>query len=932
MKTLPMLAGAALAAAIAAATLTVPAVATQTTPTAVEPVGDVVVERPAVAHDTSPPLRALAARASVADDTSAPVLTERPVSIQKPTPGIRLNAMINSNPALPSFPDPTGPAPGTAMPAPSFGFAGMKALDQPNLSYRYYPPDTDGDIGPNHYVQMVNAMIAVFDKQTGVPLLGPIDNNTIWGGFGGDCAVTNDGDPIVKYDQFADRWLVSQFSVSGSQLLECVAISATPDPAGAYHRYAFAYDEFPDYPKFGIWPDGYYVTYNMYNPITFDFLSATTCALERKAMLVGAAASQQCTVAPQEYALLPADADGTEPPPAGSPAYVLGESWDDNEKLTMYKFHVDWDTPANSTWTGPISLDVDPFTWACVDVSRGRCVPQADTDVLLEVLGARLMNRLAYRNFGTHESLVANHTVAMDGQLGLTAQTGLNWFEVRDLQQATPTVYQDGTSADPDNTTFRWMASMAMDKVGNMALGYSKSSSTQYPSIAYTGRLAGDPLNQMTQAEATVVAGTGSQTGSSARWGDYSSMQVDPVDDCTFWYTNEFLSTTSAKDWETWVTSFKYNECSGSSTTPGAPGAAAAARGDRKVRVSWGAAANGGMPVVGYTVTASPGGASCSTMVGVQANPLTCAVEGLTNGVAYTFDVRATNALGDGPGVSASGTPATVPSAPISPTAAAGSRTATIAWQRPVSNGGSAITRYTVTANPGGRTCTAAGGSPPATSCAVTGLTNGTPYTFTVRAANAVGSGPASPTTVPVTPTAPRVLSISVASPVKPGAKVPVAIAGAGSGCTVRVSLNSVRRRTVATSTGSGSVVIPAPQPNATYPVAARQSGAGCAPQTASAVVTVAGGYITGPTSAKVNKKVTFKAHAFPAGKTVTWTAKRKGKTVAKQKVTASGKGVAKFSVRLPRRGTYTITAARKSNKARFSVRVRGAAATDALG
>ena len=165
--------------------------------------------------------------------------------------------------------------------------------------------------------------------------------------------------------------------------MECVAISATPDPAGAYHRYAFAYDEFPDYPKFGIWPDGYYVTYNMYNPITFDFLSATTCALERKAMLVGAAASQQCTVAPQEYALLPADADGTEPPPAGSPAYVLGESWDYNEKLTMYKFHVNWDTPSNSTWTGPISLDVDPFTWASFDVSRGWCVSQADTAVLL---------------------------------------------------------------------------------------------------------------------------------------------------------------------------------------------------------------------------------------------------------------------------------------------------------------------------------------------------------------------------------------------------------------------------------------------------------------------------------------------------------------------------------------------------------------------
>ncbi len=183
----------------------------------------------------------------------------------------------------------------------------------------------------------------------------------IWAGFGGDCQNTNDGDPIVQYDQFADRWMVSQFSVSGTSFHECVAVSQTPDPTGAYYRYQFDYADFPDYPKFGVWPDGYYVTYNMFNAAGTAFLGTKICALDRSAMLAGDAATQQCFDLPNEWSLLPSDADGPTPPPAGSPNYLLAEHWTDQDKLTMYKFAVNWATPANTTLTGPITIGGQPL-------------------------------------------------------------------------------------------------------------------------------------------------------------------------------------------------------------------------------------------------------------------------------------------------------------------------------------------------------------------------------------------------------------------------------------------------------------------------------------------------------------------------------------------------------------------------------------------
>ncbi len=594
-------------------------------------------------HDTSPPLRDLPPATAPAGGSAAP---KRPTPEQSPA---------SRNAPQRAFPTFTTPMPGTTA-----NFAGMDNING------YYPPDTNGDVGPAHYVQMVNSTLAIFDK-AGTVLYGPVDINTLWGGFGGPCQNGNDGDPIVQYDGLSDRWLISQFSVRQTNTYECVAVSATSDPLGQYHRYAFGYGTvFPDYPKVGVWPDGYYVTYNMYghDPDSPQRSApspgpgntgATTCALERRAMLTGAPATQQCFNDPDAFSLQPADVDGPTPPPAGSPNYVVGVSESANDSLSMYRFAVDWDNPANSRYTGPITIPVDPFTKACTgDALDGFCVPQPGTAQVIDSMGPFTMYRLAYRNYGSHESLVVNHTVALDGNPGLTSQTGIRWYELRAPGADAPVVYQQGTAQSPVDGQFQFMASMAMDRQGNIGMGYSSSSTTLFPSINYIGRLAGDPLGTMPYAEGTIMAGGGSQTGSAGRWGDYTNTSVDPLDDCTFWHTNEYMKATSWNDWSTQIASFVMPGCTGSSSAPGAPASATAAHGLGQATVRWTPPTdNGNLPITGYTVTASPGGASCSTTVGVASDPLTCTVVGLTNGTKYTFEVKARNALGQGPAATA---------------------------------------------------------------------------------------------------------------------------------------------------------------------------------------------------------------------------------------------------------------------------------------
>jgi hypothetical protein len=423
---------------------------------------------------------------------------------------------------------------------------------QYGFSVNAVPPDTNGAVGATQYVQWVNESFAVFNKSTGALVAGPTAGNTLWSGFGGGCQSNNDGDPIAIYDKIANRWVMSQFSVSTTPYLQCIAVSTTSDATGTYNRYSFQYNNFDDYPKMGVWPDAYYETFNMFNNSN-AFVGSDACAYDRSAMLAGHTATQICFQQGSSVGgLLPSDLDGTTLPPTGSPNYMVYFS---TNSLKLFRFHVDFATPSNSTFTGPTTISVAAFTPLC---GGGTCVSQPGTTNQLDSLADRLMHRLAYRNFGTHESLVVNHSVVAN------SGGGVRWYEIQN-PSGTPSLAQQGTFAPDSN--FRWMGSIAMDQAGDLAVGYSVSNASSVrPSIAYAGRLASDPSGTL-GAEVNVVSGTGSQTTYS-RWGDYSAMTVDPVDDCTFWYTQEYMKVTGVFNWNTRIANFKFPGCGGGGGNP----------------------------------------------------------------------------------------------------------------------------------------------------------------------------------------------------------------------------------------------------------------------------------------------------------------------------------------------------------------------------
>lgn len=430
-------------------------------------------------------------------------------------------------------------------------------------SVKYAPPDTNGSIGRRftgtdnkahqYYVQWVNDVFAVFDvAQNNALVYGPAAGNTLWSGFGGGCEANNDGDPIVLYDKMADRWVMTQFSVSTTPYMQCVAVSKTADPTGQYNRYSFSYGSlFNDYPKVGVWPDGYYVTYNMFSGNSWH--GGEVCAWDRAKMLSGAAATQQCfDLGSAHGGMLTSDLDGATLPPAGEPNYLMEFG---TNVLNVWKFHVDWTTPANTTLSGPTSLAVAAFSQAC---GGGTCIPQAGTRQQLDSLGDRLMYRLAYRyNAATATgSMLVNHSVQVSTGKR-TSNTAVRWYELK-TQGGTVSVKQQGTYS-PD-TASRWMGSMAADKVGNIFLGYSKSSSSMNPAIFYTMRAPSDAVGTM-QGEVSMYNGTGSQLRNLARWGDYASLSVDPTDDCTLWFTSEYLNSDGTWNWHTHIGSMKASTC-----------------------------------------------------------------------------------------------------------------------------------------------------------------------------------------------------------------------------------------------------------------------------------------------------------------------------------------------------------------------------------
>ena len=487
-----------------------------------------------VHHDVSLPLRYLA-------DVAAPLRLGAPVVIPlRPIPHAALNVREQQDGALQTV---AGSTVGTTD---GLNFAGVGAGDH-GFSDSSAPPDTNGAVGLTQYVQQVNTSLGIFNKANGALILPVKATNALWTGFGGGCEFNNDGDGIVKYDRIANRWVITQFSVSTLPYLQCVAVSKTSDATGIYYRYAFSYGEtaFIDYPKVGVWPDAYYVTYNIFN-LGQTFVGAKLCALKRTAMLLGQAATQQCFQLGAGYGgVLPSDLDGATLPPTGAPNYMINFA---NNALDLWKMHIDWVVPAHSRLTGPVSIAVPAFTMAC---GGGTCIAQKGVTQRLDSLADRLMYRLAYRNRGAYESLVVDHTVKVG------AGAGVRWYELRS-PATTPTVFQEGTYA-PD-TGFRWMGSIAMDKVGDIAVGYSASSAVAYPSIRYTGRVPSDGAGRL-EGEKIIKAGQGSQDAGLSRWGDYSAMTVDPVNDCTFFYTNEYLKSSGSFNWSTEINTFKFPGC-----------------------------------------------------------------------------------------------------------------------------------------------------------------------------------------------------------------------------------------------------------------------------------------------------------------------------------------------------------------------------------
>lgn len=447
------------------------------------------------------------------------------------------------------------------METPTFSLE-FEGIGDANSFCNCEPPDNDGAPGTTQYVQWVNSGYEVFDKK-GNKVLGPVAGNSFWTGFGGECAAENNGDPIVRFDAAAQRWVVGQFALGPNftgPFFECVAVSQTADATGAFNRYSFQFTDFPDYPKISVWPDAYYMTFNNFNSQGTAFVGANVCAADRSKMLTGAAASIVCFQQnSNQFGMLPSDLDGSTPPAAGTPNFVMEQDPASNSQLDLFKFHVDFTTPTNSTFTGPTIIPVASYTPLCPTQQRGRCVQQPTTGSdLLESLADRLMFRLVYRNFGDHSVLLVTHSIVA-GTSG-----GIRWYEIHN-PESTPTVFQSGTFA-PDSQ-YRWMPGIAMDSQQDIAIGFSRSgtASGQYPTLVYAGRIPSDAAGTL-ESEVVLKAGSGSQTGGGDRWGDYTGMAIDPVDDCTFWYTEEYQAVSGGFDWHTAVGTFSFPGCG--STTP----------------------------------------------------------------------------------------------------------------------------------------------------------------------------------------------------------------------------------------------------------------------------------------------------------------------------------------------------------------------------
>jgi hypothetical protein len=532
--------------------------------------GPVATVGQALHHDTSPPLRDMAIR------------TERFTGLSKEVP-------IMAKPDFgkdPSLAEPDGgiqfslaPSLGPT-PAPIVSASGLS--DDANASVvgtRIVPPDTNGDVGlygsgNRISIQYINLIWAVYDD-TGSLIAGPFAGNSFWQGFGGFCQANNDGDPVVLYDDQAGRWFFSQFSIN--QGIQCVAVSTTSDPLGPYHRYAFTVTPGGnnDYPKLGVWDDGtsgstgqsaYTFTLRDFGGAGGSF-SVSAGVMERDAMLNGVAAqfvkfSNPCSGVDCIEGQLPPHLAGSPPPAGTCPTYwaAVDAAYDDSPYASDgYRNHtlcVDWSNIANSTYSEGNLVAAGSNFDRFLGNGFSDCISPVNGGEVLDCLAAFTMYRVQYRWLGSEASIVLNTTVDAGSD-----RAGIRWAESRSADGDSGWfLQQDGTYAPADGLD-RWMGSIAQDQDGNIALGYSVTGGSLFPSVRYTSRTAGDAAGTMPGGEVSCHEGTGAQIASSNRWGDYSSMSVDPVDDCTFWYTQEYYENTDSFDFKTRICSFKFADC-----------------------------------------------------------------------------------------------------------------------------------------------------------------------------------------------------------------------------------------------------------------------------------------------------------------------------------------------------------------------------------
>jgi hypothetical protein len=518
-----------------------------------------------------------------------------------------------------------------AIPTPIIHFAGMNL----NANGAGWPPDTNGDVGMNYYVQVVNTSIGIYNKATGAVVSTTTFNSFFPSSVGSPCDANNQGDPVVHYDPYNQRWILYDFAWSGTSngSFYSIAASKTSDPTGAWWTYCLHADNtlMNDYPKSGVWHDGIYVTANMFSFASGQFQHVKVWVLKSPDIYNGTLSVQSLTDASyQAWSILPSNAKGTTPPSAGTPNYMFAIDADEYggssiDAIYWWKLSVDWNTPANTTWSGAYTMPTAAFG---LTASR---IPQPGTSVQLDSLYGRPMYPAIYRKAPT-EAVYLNHVCEYNS----TRTT--RWYEIR-ISGGNCSIYQQGTYA-PDST-HRWMGGIAGDKNGGIALGFSASSSSVYPSIRYAGRLVGDPLNQLSQGEATMVAGTGSQTGYT-RWGDYSGITLDPADDETFWYTTEYYTSTGT-NWQTRIGAFKLSS-GPPPTPPAAPTNLSATVQNCNINLSWTDNANN---EDGFKIERSLNGTSFSQIATVGANVTTYNDGSVTDQTQYWYRVRAYNAGGN---------------------------------------------------------------------------------------------------------------------------------------------------------------------------------------------------------------------------------------------------------------------------------------------